>query len=140
VLESAFGYEWGNTRLSKPEKGVKTGQGRIKAYTTGGGYEARTVEFNDFVSNKSVFFNAHHEAIFASRCPQTYKYYFGNMREENPSAVHQEMAFLRAKIGVPAAEAHHSALLEQDIVYNRCRNLPLRYEHMRHLQLADLIL
>jgi hypothetical protein len=139
-------FEYGNRRTSKPEKSVPSGQGRIKAYTTGGGFQARTVEFNDFVSNKSVFFNAHHEALFEAQCPQTYKYYFGNMRDETVSPIrHQhaiwlEMDSLKAKIGVAAAEAHHSALLEQDIVYNRCRNLPLRKDYMRHLSLADLIL
>jgi hypothetical protein len=66
--KSLFGISYGGS-LSKPEKGVPTGQGRWKAYTTGGGYQSRPVELNDFVSSKAIFFNVHHEALFEAQCP-----------------------------------------------------------------------
>jgi hypothetical protein len=140
--KSLFGISYGGS-LSKPEKGVPTGQGRWKAYTTGGGYQSRPVELNDFVSSKAIFFNVHHEALFEAQCPATYATYFGISPGVGPAVsnssiqqiVDQEMTHLKGKIGVPAAEAHQNAL--DDVFSMQCRNTATRKDFLRDLSLAD---
>lgn len=98
--------------LSDAEKGVKKGQGFFKSLFTGLGRTSRELDISPYVSSKKIFFNVHHEALFATQCPATYAAHFGASRGANGASIAREMISLGGSIGVSAAEAHKAALAD----------------------------